>query len=305
MTMTEYKESSKGSGLQLVGRVFRFLVRLLFVLVIGTLIGLGLFYGVPWVYRRLVWPIQENSARITVLEEQVAKNSESIFDNHRAREERIETLETETADMQERADAEARDQETLSQESEQLGRRVTSLEDDVEAQRQAIEQARSDFTAATSGLEQQLEGVEERLEEVQGELGQQIQASAEDLGELEGELDEALVHLSLLQTAQDLLKVRLHLTEENFGTAREALALAVVHLDRATAQSPSDAEVLDDLRTRMLAADDLIAERSFRAGPTLEALWADVANLAVPLAARSGITETQTASPSPTPTPSQ
>lgn len=303
--MTEQRHPSNDSAPGFAGLLFRFLVRLLFVLVIGTLIGLGLFYGVPWAYRRLVWPIRENSARVAILQEQVAENSDSIFDNRRAHEARIEALETGASEIRERADAEALDQQALSQESEELARLVTALENDLETQRQAIEQVRSDFTTATSGLEQQAESVEKRLEEVQEELAQEIQASAEDLGDLEGQLEEALVRFSLLQTAQDLLKVRLHLAEENFGTAREVLALAVVHLDRAAALPPADAEVLGDLRTRMLEADDLIAQRSFRAGPTLEALWADVANLAVPLTAQSGVTETQAVSPLSTPTPSQ
>jgi amino acid transporter len=65
---------------------------------------------------------------------------------------------------------------------------------------------------------------------------------------------------------------------------------------------PSQAEPLENLRNQMTALDDLIAQRSFRARPGLEALWADVMDLVVPLTAQSTITATQAASPLPTPT---
>jgi chromosome segregation ATPase len=315
-----------------LGKVVRFLIRLLLVLIVGALIGLGLFYGVPWVYRRLTFPVQENSVRIAILEEQVAKNSENIFDNHRALQQRIVDLETEMTELQEDVAVQARDREALAEESERLAQRITALEDDLnvqlETQQQAIEQVQSSVADTASDLEQQLdgvreemdgirediegvreqiEGVDEQLEAARQEIDRQIAMSEEDLRGLEGALDEAAVdlgaRLSLLQIAQDLTKVRLLLVEENPGVARDTLALAIAHLDRASELIPSQGDVLDDLRERMLAVDDLIAENSFRTRPNLEALWADVMDLAVPLEARSIITGTEGVSPLPTPTP--
>ena len=306
--MTEQRDSSGSSFARAVRGFFRFLVRLIFVLVVGALIGLGLFYGVPWAYRRFMWPVQENSARIAILEDQVAKNSESIFDNHRALQERIVAVEIEITELRERVAAQSEDQEALQEERQQLAERITALEDELQAQeqaqQQAVEQVRSDFAATASDLEEEIAGVQERLEEAQRELEQRVETSEEDLNDLEGQLDEAAARLSLLQTAQDLLKVRLLLVEENPGAARDTLDLAVVHLSQASQLIPSQAEALDDLRERMLTVDDLIADGSFRARPSLEALWADVMELVTPLAAQSTLTGTQTTSPLPTPTPS-
>jgi chromosome segregation ATPase len=295
-----------------VGRVLRFLVRLIFVLIIGALIGAGLFYGIPWVYQRLVWPVQENSARVAILEEQVAKNSENIFDNHLALQDRVIDLENEIAELKERAAAQAQDQEVLGEESQQLAERIATLEEDLatqlETQQEDIEQVRSDVTDATADLQQEIERIREQLEEVREETGQRIEVSEEGLNELEGQLDAVVTdfraRLSLLQTAQDLVKVRLLLVEDNPGAARDTLDLAVAHLNQAAELIPSQAEVLDDLRQRMLSLGDLIDERSFRARPSLEALWADVMDLAGPLTAQSTVTETEVTSPLPTPTPS-
>jgi len=308
--MTEQTRSSRSPFVRALGAFLRFLVRLIFVLVIGTLIGLGLFYGVPWAYRRLIWPVQENSARVAILEEQVAKNSESIFDNQRALQGRIVDLEIEVTELQEEMAAQAQDQETLREAEQRLTERVTGfeealtvLEEDVEAQQQEIDQVRLEVADTASALEE-IAGVQEQLAEVQRELAGQMEVSEEALKDTQGQLDASLGRLSLLQTAQDLLKVRLLLVEDNPGAARDTLQLAVAHLARARELIPSQAEVLDDLRERMSEVDDLIAERSFRARPSLEALWADTMDLVTPLEVQSVITGSQMTSPLPTPTPS-
>lgn len=304
--MTEQRDSSGSAFVRALGSFFRFLVRLFFVVVLGALIGAGLFYGVPWAYRRLTWPVQENSARIAILEDQVAKNSESIFDNHRALQDRIVTLETEIAELQEAVTAQVQDQEALKEQVQGLAPRITALEEDLQAQRQDIEQVQAGFTATASDLEEEIGKVQEQLDEAERELSQQIEMSEEtveeNVSDLQGQLDRAVARLSLLQTAEGLLKVRLLLVEENPGSARDALGLAISHLAQASDLMPSQAEALDDLRERMLAVDELIAQGSFRARPTLEALWADVMGLAAPLAVQSTVTETQATSPLSTPT---
>ncbi len=308
--MTEQTGSSGSPFVRALGGFLRFLVRLIFVLVIGMLIGLGLFYGIPWAYRRLVWPVQENSARIAILEEQVAKNSEGIFDNHRALQDRIVDLEIEGAELQEEIAAQAQDQQALQEAEQRLTQHITGLEEDlvvlgedVQAQQQKIDQVRSEVTGTASALEEIAE-VQEQLAEAQQELLGQVETFDETLDDVQGQLDASLARLSLLQTAQDLLKVRLLLVEDNPGAARDTLELAMAHLAHASELVPSEGAVLDDLRERLTAIDDLIAERSFRARPSLEALWADTMDLVTPLGAQSVITETQATSPLPTPTPS-
>ena len=70
--MTEQRESSAGGPfLRTAGGVLRFLVRLILVLIIGGLIGLGIYLGVPWAYRSLVWPVQDNRARVAILEQRM------------------------------------------------------------------------------------------------------------------------------------------------------------------------------------------------------------------------------------------
>jgi len=306
--MTEHDRSSGSGFLRAVGRVLRFLLRLFLILAIGAVVGLGLFYGIPWVYRRLIWPVQENSAQIALLRDQVDKNSGNIFDNNRALEERLMTLEDDVAELHERTAAQSEDQEALRQESQQLAERITALQGDLKGQQQEmeqdIEQVRSDFSGTRSDLEQKIGEMEDQLDETQRQLREKVETSEENLADLEGEVDQVTARLALLQTAQALSKTRLLLVEENPGAARDTLGLAVIHLKRASELLPSQADSFSNLREQMLEVDGLIAEDSFRVRPTLEALWADVMDLAMPLTARSIMTETQGTSPLPTPTPS-
>jgi len=301
--MTDHERSSNSSFLGAVGRVLRFLIRLVFVLIVGALIGLGLFYGVPYAYRRLMWPVQENSARVAILEEQVAKNSDSIFNNRLALEDRISDLEEEVAELRDEGAARAQNQEALEREIEQLAGRVSDLEDDLRAQQKELEEADLAFSETASHLTEEIDMIGEQLADARQELSQEIEASQEGVEALGGKLDEAAVRLLFLQTAQDLLKVRLLLVEDNPGTARETLALAVEHLEQAGGLVPEQEERVEDLRDRMLAVDDLIADRSFRARPSLEALWADLMGFVTPLSAGTTVTGTQGTSPVPTPTP--
>jgi chromosome segregation ATPase len=272
------------------------------------LIGLGLYYAVPWAYRSLVWPVQDNRARVAILEQRMDLEQEHLQERERALgdrifelESKVDRMETELAELREQATVQAQGQQALEAQNQQLDERVAQLSSDLEVQQQDMAavaaEARSNLDDATTGLNEQIEDLENRLGDVVSTLAQQVE---ENRGELEGMEGR----LALLQTAQDLVKVRLLLLEENPGTARDTLALAIAHLDQAIALMPSQAETLEALRDQMTALDDLIAQRSFRVRPDLEALWADVMDLVVPLAAQSAVTATEATSPLPTPTSS-
>jgi len=301
--MTEQPNTSGNTFLQSLGRFLRFLVRLLLVFVIGALIGVGLYYGVPWLYRRLVLPVQENRARIAVLEDRAGQQQERITENHRALQDRMAELETNLVELQEEVAGQGQGQQALEEQSQELARRIAEVESDLEGQKEDIAAVESDLEDTASALSDEVGVVQQQLEDTRAELNQQIEGTEGRVSELETWVDTLTGQLALLQTAQDLLKVRLLLLEENTGAARETVDLAVAHLDRASELMPSQAETLGDLRERVLTLDELIVQGSFRVRPSLEALWADVMDLAVPLTAQSTVTATQSTSPLPTLTP--
>ncbi|MEA3375991.1 MAG: hypothetical protein U9R72_07320 [Chloroflexota bacterium] len=302
--MTEQPGASGSPFLQGLGRFLRFGVRLIVVAVIGASIGLGLYYGVPWLYRRLVLPVRENSARVAVLEERVEEQQQSISENHRALQDRVAELETTVAQLRDEVAIQGQDQQALEEEGEQLAGRMTQVEGELETREQDIARIEAEMEDTASNLREEIGAVGVQLQETQARLDRQIEETEGRMNDLGARVDGVSGRLALLQTAQDLVKVRLLLLEENAGAARDTLELALAHIDRAGALMPSQAEDLAGLRERILALDALVAERSLRVRPSLESLWADVMDLAVPIGAQSAVTATESTSPLPTPTPS-
>ena len=264
MTVQQPTPTSAGSAaLRAIGSFFRFLVRLLFVLIVGAVIGLGLYYGIPWVYRSLVVPVQQNTVRMAALEQRMAQQQTRLQDENLALQERIAALEAEMTALKEKSAVQAQEIEGAAGQIVQLDSRITQVEGDLAAQQKAVEALRSKLDSATVDLTRRTDQATGRIEELEGRL-------------------------ALLQTAQDLLKVHLLLLEENPRSARDTLALAKVHLEQAVALMPEQAEALSKLQERMTGLDPLIATSSFRAGPELESLWADVMELVLPPAGQPG-----------------
>jgi len=315
--MTEQRESAGRSSGGGVVRILRFIVRLIFVLIIGGLIGLGIYLGVPWAYRSLVWPVQDNRARVAILEQRMDLEQEHSRERDRAQQDRsydledeLDQMETEVTRLYEQVAVQAGDQEGLEAQTGRLDDQVAQLEADLEAQQRAMEAVtediRADLRDATAELNEDLEDLQDGLGDIISNLAPQVEETRGELTGVYGRLEDLEGRLALLQAAQDLVKVRLLLVEDNPGTARNTLALAVTHVEQASTLMPLQAEALAQLQTQMAALDGLIAQRSFRARPDLETIWAGLMDLVVPapLTTTLGMTATQTTSPLPTPTSS-
>jgi len=295
--MSEKIKASDRSFSQQLGRFFRFLVRLTFVVVVGALLGVGLYYGVPHLYRSLVLPVREHSARIAALENRVGQQQERISENHRALQDRVAELETNLAQLHQDVGVQSQAQQALEEQNQQLDQRIMEVQRALESQEQGIAELESALGEVSSDLGERVDTVEDRLE-------RQIEDTEGRVADLETQGDMLMGRLTLLQTAQGLSNVRLLLLEDNIGAARDTLGLAIARLDQAYALMPAYAEDLEMVRERMVTLDDLIAERSFRVRPNLESLWNDLMDLAGPLSADAEVAATQTDSPLATPTPS-
>jgi len=289
--------------------VLKVLFRLIIVILFGVLIGAGLYYGVPWVYRNLIQPVQNNTAEIQSLQSEL---------------DRVQTqLQEQASDQKDRADA--------------LDDRVERLQGTTEAHAQALDTAEAQLSTLEPGLEsvsqtlndqgvtiselsEEQAAVLERLDDQEEELAQQevaLDALETDLTTQLAQLNVAyqdvlstteplMQRLAWLQIAQDLLKVRIMLLENNPGVAVDTINIALEHLNAAVALEPDIAPTATDLRDRMTTLSTLIEERSFRVTPTLEALWVDVISRVLPEAPTFSTptpTSTPFVTPTPTPTP--
>jgi hypothetical protein len=127
---------------QRVRRVFDFLLRLIALLIILGVIGLGLYYGLPLLYNKYIVPVEQNTAGLTELQSQQKQTDQKL------------------ADLQSRLDAVEKGQNKNAQTLTELGGRMEEVE--------------SQIAAHTKSLA--------ALERMQSELQTQDEATSADLG---------------------------------------------------------------------------------------------------------------------------
>jgi uncharacterized coiled-coil protein SlyX len=237
---------------QAMARFLAVLLRLVFVVVIAALIGAGVYYGGPWIYWRFIIPVQDNAARVEMLQ----RDLENTHTN-------------------------------WNTELTEQGQRISALEGDLAAQRERIAALEGGMGRMDELLTAQRETLGElqttldNTEETTGQLGDDVEILYDELDTLRGEIaDPNRVaatferRLILLQAWGEILQARLHLLENNAGDARQALALARANLERVIALSPDpQAEDLIAIRERLDAADTAVEERPFVAMNELEIIW--------------------------------
>jgi chromosome segregation ATPase len=240
---------------RVIARFLALLLRLIFVVVLAILIGVGVYYGMPWVYWRFVIPVQESAARIEMLQRDL-ENTRAAWNT----------------DLSEQ------------------GQRISVLESGLATQKERIAALEADVGRMNELLAAQGETLSE-LQTALGSTGEATDQLGDDVEVLYGELDtlrdemadpnQAVAaferRLILLQAWGEILKARVHLLEDNAGSARQALALARANLERAIVLSPEpEAEALIAIRERLDAADTAIEERPFVAINELEIIWRDL-----------------------------
>lgn len=82
---------------QRIRRFFDFLLRLLALLIILTVIGIGLYYGLPLLYNKYIVPVEENTASVTELQAWQENTDQDLVDLQ-TRLEAMETAQSQSAE---------------------------------------------------------------------------------------------------------------------------------------------------------------------------------------------------------------
>jgi len=283
--MAEQPSNRNGGVGRTLGTVLKILLRLLVVLIFGTLIGAGVYLGIPWLYRATVVPVQENTDAIADLTQRLALTETETDRAADALQERTANMEGEIVALQETASVNNAAIATAVARIDAFETQATELTTTTESQAEAQAALRKDLDAVTRSLDRlaaDLEQQQEALTSLEEDLGPrlttlEVQADALTLSD-----SDVQARLVLLQSAQGLIRVQLLLLEDNPGAARSGLAIAIEHLNRYSALVPEQSDVAAGLIARIEELDALIEVRSFRTTPTLEALWADIVAMALP-----------------------
>jgi hypothetical protein len=103
-----------------MARALAFLMRLVFILLIGALLGAALYFGLPWLYQKYVAPVEQNTDQMAGLQTRMAQS------------------EIAAADLQTRLDAVEAAQARQAQSLGELDQRVGDLEAEIAAHTQSL-----------------------------------------------------------------------------------------------------------------------------------------------------------------------
>jgi uncharacterized coiled-coil protein SlyX len=243
-----------------IGHLLGMLLRVLFVTVVAVLLAAGIYYGAPWVYRQVIYPIQSSVAQLTILQRQVDESSTQWAERFSAQQQRITDLESQVAAQ---------------------GERIASLEAGLSRADQALTDQQTALDALSASVEA-IAGDYAGQEEV-ADIRDAVTTLREEVtfAEQTAEQIDALAYrIVLLQAWQEVLKTHLYLSEGNVGTAETALALATTHLGQAAAQSPeSEQEKLAAVQEILARATSRLREQPVLAAQDLESAWYELGAL--------------------------
>jgi len=214
--------------LRALGWLAKFTLRLVFVIVVGALLGFGVYWsasnGVALINRQVFQPIQRHTIRLDDLESRYAQDYQRMNERTQALQERIDTLESRGATMNEALSAL---QTRLTTSETLLGEMQTALDaaqenlSALETRQDAFEPDITELKTALARLDSALA----KLDTAMGTLSDAVAQTADDVETLsitvrdESPLVAVRLEVQLLRAMELLTRARLQLALDNAGLA--------------------------------------------------------------------------------------
>lgn len=262
-----------------LGRFFGFLLRLIFVLLLAVALGAGVYYGLPWLYRALVQPVQTHTTQIQELYNRVEGVRAGVESGQAAQNDRLTALETANDAQRLQLDStvkQAADQQTaLDAQREQL--------DSTTTQAAALQAALDEETAAREALAAQVADLQSQLAEQAAAAGEMQNTLAELAPVAQANADQTAglqQQVGLLQLQNALLRAHIQVNAENLGDARATLTSTVSAM-QTFIETPGafSADDQTTLTVRVRAAAGLIETEPAAALTDLDSIWAELDRL--------------------------
>ena len=231
-------------------RAARFLLRVLFVLVIGVGLGLAVYLGVPAAYRKYIEPVQVNTERLAELEGDLAAYRQETRAERAALDARLAEIEGQ-----------------LAQQTEAL------------ADLQSQVSAHGNRLNGLAGLPNRLASLEADVEDVATRLA----ALETEIADAESPVRSLGRRLEMIRALETLTRARLWLNQDNLGLASGDMQLARDMLILIAEGAPEDeAASLALIVDRLNLAIGNLPDAPVVASDDLEIAWRQLAEAAGP-----------------------
>ncbi len=188
-----------------IGNVLRWLLRLIFILIIGAAVGVGIYFGAIYVYQQYIAPVQVHTIRLDILEAQQDEAAERLGARVDELQERVRGLEAQrdedkqalarlegrviAAETVQAAQAEGLDQvDQVRADLAALQAALAEAQGMQETLRADVDALRADQESVQAGFDTLAQDLDP-LQQVLGSLGDDLRTVASELVAVQGEVD--------------------------------------------------------------------------------------------------------------------
>ncbi|OGO28054.1 MAG: hypothetical protein A2Z16_04150 [Chloroflexi bacterium RBG_16_54_18] len=248
----------------------RVLIRVLLILLLAALLGAGVYFGIPALYRRYVQPVERDLARLN---------------DFQARQEQADLrFSRRLDDLQQRLEEIELHNDTQKQSLDELQTRIEGMESDRQFGAQTGESAQSTAIARLDDMETSLAEVSANLEQMQAEiaaLSQTLAKTSAQVQELSSQTESGAAPLKALRNDLQLVKAMEHLTrsrlflaQNNLGLVEQDVQDARLLLTDLQGEVPAyQIDALARVIARLDAALSSLPSRPLLAAEDLEVAW--------------------------------
>lgn len=255
------KPQRRSVGSRILHSLWR-LFKLLFVILLGIVLGVAIWFGGLTAYNAIVIPIRSNTQSIAALQQEFQAEREAMTEALAQRDARIAELEATLADEQARSNRLSRQLDTMSSELETLRGDVLAVQSDLESTQAELDALQLDVTETQTDLSTataEIEEVRTDLATVQQDVGalsaeletvnatlethaRELNAMSSDIADLQLAVLSPVGTVRRLQQKATLLRTQAHLLNAQFELNRQNVGLATEHLEQARAGVASIAQ---------------------------------------------------------------
>ncbi|MEA3351601.1 MAG: hypothetical protein U9Q82_13355 [Chloroflexota bacterium] len=287
-------DKSKPSFGQRIITFIRFILRLLFVLVLAVGLGVGIYfgavYGIPELYRRYVQPVEDNTLRLDDMEARQTQDVQQI-------DEYIETLQDRLTILEIQSDT---DKDNIADLESQLATAIS-----IQATQSLALATLEPFPSAFSDSQADIEAIQTALDDFSNtveENSQQVESLSADDQWRSNVIINMQHDLQIIRTMEFLTRARLYLSQGNLeqGEANIQAGLDIIialMVDVPTYQK----ETLFQISNYLNDAIESLPENPVRTADQMEGAWQFLIQGLPASEPSTTVTPTLTATPTPTP----
>lgn len=292
-------------------RLLGVLLRLVFTIVVGLLLGAGLYFGFQALYSQFLIPVQQHALRLDTLELQQQQSNETQAQRLQSLASRLETIEAGNDQIKEslsmldnKIDHAQTLQETQDAQLKELQNQLEVQEAALKMAKQNLqdqnEQIQSDRSAALAEFEE----LSTKLQAIQTEAAKTADNLLENTAAFNVLQIQVAQQTQLLSAMELLTRARLNLAQGNLSLARlDIEAARAVVLEIQDNESADQAAYFAETLTHLDRAGEFLPLNPVGASDEVEAAWQLLQESLALKPETPLLTGTPSAAVTPTPTP--